>query len=164
MAELDPVVDQLRAASAELLRLRPRVEAGEPWPLAERFGTEPEAAWGPRELLAHVAEMLPYWLGELERILAGPPPAPFGRVADDTVRIGIIGRDRSLPLRELYDRIEADVSRYAARLPQLDASEAARVGTHPTRGATTVQAMLERSVTGHLEEHVRQLRAILEAV
>ena len=36
------------------------------------------------ELLAHVAEMLPYWLGEVERILAGPPePVPFGRVGSD---------------------------------------------------------------------------------
>ena len=27
----------------------------EPWPLAEDFSTGPEASWGPREVLAHVA-------------------------------------------------------------------------------------------------------------
>ena len=59
--------------------------------------------------------MLPYWLGEVERILAGwPRPVPFGRVATDEVRIAIIGRDRTVPLRELFDRVEADVSRYDA--------------------------------------------------
>jgi len=35
------------------------VTAGEPWPLAEDYGTGPEASWGPREVLAHVEEMLP---------------------------------------------------------------------------------------------------------
>ncbi len=49
------------AALAHRLR-RPRARAsarGGPWPLADDFGTEPEASWGPREVLAHTAEMLP---------------------------------------------------------------------------------------------------------
>ena len=49
------------------------------------------------ELLAHVAEMLPYWLGEAERILAGgPDPVRFGRVAEDKLRVLTIERDRTL--------------------------------------------------------------------
>ena len=47
---------------------RPAVEAGAPWPLAAVYDDSDEARWGPREVLAHVAEMLPYWLGEIERI------------------------------------------------------------------------------------------------
>src|SRR5262245_32619634 len=66
--------------------LEPRVVAGEPWPLAEAFGVEPEASWGPREVLAHVAEMLPFWLGELDRILLGSGLVPFGRGQDDPMR------------------------------------------------------------------------------
>ena len=64
------------------------------------IGTGPEASWGPREVLAHVEEMLPFWLGEMERVIDGDGSAavPFGRTADDAIRLGIIDRDRSLPL------------------------------------------------------------------
>ena len=60
---------RLAASRAAFAALHPRVAAGSPWPLAEHFGTEPEASWGPREVLAHTAEMLPYWLGEFERLV-----------------------------------------------------------------------------------------------
>src|SRR4029079_8422601 len=69
MREPDPSteLDRLADARAAYARLRPRVIAGDPWPLAEDFGTGPEASWGPREVLAHVEEMLPYWLREPPR-------------------------------------------------------------------------------------------------
>ncbi len=163
MSQLDREVGRLRAAASELSALRPLLEAGSPWPLAERYGTEPEAAWGPPEVLAHVTEMLPFWLGEIERVLAGSPePVPFGRVPGDPVRIAIIGRDRTVPLRELLGRLEADVERYARRLPELSEVETTRRGLHPTRGVMPVAEMLERFVVGHLEEHARQLRQMLE--
>src|SRR3990170_3358974 len=141
---------RLEAAVDAILALRTRVEAAAPWPLAELYGTEAEANWGPPELLAHLDEMLPFWLGEAGRILEGQPgsPVPFGRVASDVVRIGIIGRDRTVPLRELFARLGAD---------------AAREGLHPVRGVTPVAALFDRFVTGHLEEHVIQLRGILDA-
>lgn len=162
-APLAPLLARLREAQAAYAELRPRIEGGAPWPLATHFGVEPEAAWGPPEVLAHVTEMLPFWLGEIERVLDGDPePVPFGRVASDTLRIGVIERDRTLPLRELLARLDVGVERYLARLPELDPSETGRRGLHPTLGELTVAAMLERFVVGHLEDHIRQLRSILE--
>ena len=155
-------VDRLRVATDRILALQPRVEQDTPWPLAERFGTEPEAVWGPMEVLAHSAEMLPFWLGEIGRILAGDPePVPFGRVADDPNRLAIIERDRSLPPGELFDRIASDTGRYARRLPGLDESALGRRGLHPRRGEMTVADVLERFVVGHLEEHAMQLTEAL---
>ena len=60
--------------------------------MAARRALRPRArgAWGPPEMLAHVAEMLPYWLGEVERILDGPTgagPVRAGR-RPNAVRIG----------------------------------------------------------------------------
>jgi hypothetical protein len=149
---------RLRAAAAAVRALRPAVEAGEPWPLAERFGTEPEASWGPREVLAHLAEMLPFWLGEMERVVAADSqPYPFGRVADDPIRIATIERDRTLPLRELFARIDDAADRYARRLPELDPDTLTRRGLHPRLGEMTVAEMLERFVVRHLAEHADQL-------
>ena len=143
-----------------------RLERGGPWPLAELYGTEAEARWGPPEVLAHVDEMLRFWLGEVERILAAEPtgePVLFGRIADDPLRIGIIGRDRQLPLRELLGRVATDGARVVARMRELTAGEADRSGTHQTRGPFTVGALFERFVVTHIEEHVAQLDDILAA-
>jgi hypothetical protein len=163
MAPLDPMIARLRAAADELTAMRPAVEAGWPWPLAEHFGTEPEASWGPPELLAHATEMLPFWLGEIERILADPPgTVRFGRLETDAQRLGLIERDRRLPARELFARLDNGVDRYVRRLPELDEADIARSGVHPTRGEVTVGGVLENMVVGHLEGHARQLRSILD--
>jgi hypothetical protein len=165
MAALSAGADRLEAAAAAIVALAPRIEGGDGWPLADFYGTEPEASWGPREVLAHVEEYLPYWLGEIERVLAGDPsaPVPFGRVAEDPVRIGVIGRDRTIPLRELFARIASDAPRVAARLRELGAGDVDRRGLHPRRGEMTVREMLDPFLVGHTEGHVSQLREILEA-
>ena len=148
-----------------MVALRGEVEAGAPWPLAELYGVEPEASWGPPELLAHVEEYLRYWIGEVEQVLEGDgaTPVPFGRVATDVLRLGVIGRDRALPLRELFSRIDADAARVAKRLGELDDAAAAMRGLHPTRGAMTVRELLGPFLVEHTEGHVRQLREILAA-
>ncbi len=164
MGPLDTEARRLEAASNALIALEPRIRAGAPWPMAEVFGAEPEASWGPPELLAHVAEFLPYWLGEIERILEGPPePVPFGRVQTDSVRIALIGRERSLPLHELLSRIRAESDRVAGRVRELNDGEVERLGRHPTRGEMRVSDLPEPFLSGHLEGHVTQLREILAA-
>ena len=165
MGALDSQVDRLKTAAAAIVAMRPAVEAGAPWPLADVYGVEPEASWGPPELLAHVEEYQRYWMGEIERVLEGDgsAPVPFGRVATDTLRLGVIGRDRSLPLRELFGRIEADAARVATRLGELTEADAGRVGLHPARGEMSVREMLEPFLVGHTEGHLTQLREILAA-
>jgi len=156
--------ERVAAARAAYTGLQPRVTAGDPWRLADTIGTEPEASWGPREVLAHVAEMLPFWLGELERVVeggAGGGTTPFGRLADDPIRIGSLARDRTLPLRVLFARIDAGLSAWGDRLASLSDDERARLGLHPRLGEMPATDILERFVVGHAEDHVAQLETIL---
>ena len=81
--------------------------------------------------------------------------------ATDTIRLGVIGRDRTLPFRELFARIEADSVRVAKRLGELDDAQAAQRGIHPARGEMTIREMTEPFLVGHTEGHVTQLREIL---
>ena len=158
---------RLEASRSALMGLRAGVEGREPWPLSEAYGAEPESSWGPKEVLAHVAEMVPYWLAQIESVLAGSAaaaePVPFGRVATDPDRIDRIGRDRSLPAEELFRRIDDAVTTVSARLDRLDDADRARRGVHPRLGEMTVEAIGERFIIGHLDEHLRQLEAVLEA-
>ena len=156
-------LERIAAARRAYAELEPRVIAGGPWPLAEDYGTGPEASWGPGEVVAHVAEMLPFWLGEMERVIDGDgaAPVPFGRIADDPVRIGIVGRDRSLPLRVLFSRVDAGYAAWADRLATLTDAERSRLGVHQRLGEMPSAAIVERFVLGHGEEHVVQLTELL---
>jgi hypothetical protein len=158
----DAIADRLLEAHATIAGLRSDVESGAPWPASPNFGHEPESSWYPPELLAHLAEMLPYWMGQIERILEGyPEPVPFGRVATDDERIAAIGRERTLPVGELFDRVAGGAQAAAGRLRELSADELERRGTHPTLGEMTVAAVAERMFIRHLDEHAEQLRALI---
>jgi DinB family protein len=157
----EDLLQRLNAAITGLESTRTAVDAGAPWPLAAVFDTSEEARWGPPEVLAHVAEMGRFWTGEIERILAGgPDPVPFGRVSTDTLRLGVIERDRSLPPRALYDRAIADLQLLARRWPELSEADRGRVGLHPRLGEMTVGTIADRFIVTHLAEHVEQLRAV----
>jgi hypothetical protein len=158
-------LDRLETARDAYARLGPRVAAGEPWELATAFGTEPEASWGPREVLAHVVEMLSFWLGELERVVDGDgeAPVPFGRTAENPLRIGMIERDRTLPLRVLFERVDGGIEAWMRRLPALSDTDRARIGVHPRLGEMPASRIADRFILGHLEEHVAQLETILAA-
>jgi hypothetical protein len=161
---MDQLTDRLAAARQALNGLGPAITAGEPWPLSKAYGAEPESDWGPKEVLAHVAEMAPYWVGQIDTLLsapAGPEPPPFGRVATDTTRIESIGRDRALPAADLLARIDAGLANADARIRKLTPDDAARRGIHGRLGEMTVAGIAERFIVGHLEEHVVQLDEIL---
>jgi hypothetical protein len=154
----DELDRRLAAASDRLAGLANRLRAGEPWALAERFDHSPEATWGPPEILAHLGEMLPYWLGEAERILdAADQPAPFGRTATNDVRVAIIERDRTVPLRELVARVQVAIGRWRQRWSELDEASRGQPGMHVALGRLTVADVATRLVVGHLEGHLDQL-------
>lgn len=161
------LADRLDRTTGAMVELGPKVAEGEPWPLTDVYGPGPESSWGPREVLAHVAEMLPFWLGEIERIVdagvgpdGGEPPA-FGRLEEDPVRVQVIGRDRAFPARELLARVDVEGRRVAARLRALE-SEAGLLGRHPTRGDLSIAELAERLIVAHAEAHATQLRESVE--
>jgi hypothetical protein len=108
--------------------------------------------------------MVPFWLGEIERIVdGGGGVVDFGRTADNELRIGVIARDRGLPPRALFDRIGASVELAARRLGDLDDDRAAFRGRHPRLGELDIAQIVDRFLTTHIEEHVEQLAAVVGA-
>ncbi len=151
---------RLEAARDRLTELGRTLRDGGPWPLAERFDHSPEAAWGPREILAHLGEVLPYWLGEAERLIdMADGPMPFGRDATNPVRLAMIERDRTLPVRELEARVANGIERWRTRWPELDEAARERRGLHPALGEMTVSDLATRFIAKHLEDHLDQLVA-----
>jgi hypothetical protein len=84
MASMDELAGRLERATAAFSELGTAIAAREPWPPADVYGPGPESAWGPHEVLAHVAEMLPFWMGEIELIIdAGVGAADEGGAGAD---------------------------------------------------------------------------------
>jgi hypothetical protein len=160
MATLYAQVERLRTARDNLVRMRNRVELSGPPP----DDLPRHRDWVDREVLAHIDEMLPYWLGEIERVLVGPvEPVPFGREPTDLVRILTVDRDRTLPVSELYARLDNSLERVLRRLLELDERQAARRGLDKRRGEMTVKQIVDTMLAGHLEEHCAQMAAALDA-
>lgn len=160
MATLHAQVEQMRTARDNLVRMRSRIDRSLPPPddLPRR------REWVAREVLAHTVEMLPYWLGEIERIIAGPiEPVPFGRTQADLVRLLTVDRDRTLPMFELYARLDNSLERVLRRLLELDERQTARRGLHKSRGEMTVRQIVDVMLADHIEEHCTQLAAALDA-
>jgi hypothetical protein len=161
---MDDLADRLDTATEAMVELGPELAAGEPWPLTDVYAPGPESSWGPREVLAHVSEMLPFWAGEIELILdggGGSEPPSFGRQETDELRIAIIGRDRAFPARELLGRVEVESRRVSRRLRALSEEDASTTGRHVTRGDLSIRELAERFIVSHLEGHVTQLREVL---
>jgi hypothetical protein len=159
MATLHAQVERMRTARDNLVRMRNRIDLSAPPPddLPRR------REWVAREVLAHTVEMLPYWLGEIERVIAGPiEPVPFGRTPADLVRMLTVDRDRTLPMFELYARLDNSLERVLRRLLELDERQAARRGLHKSRGEMTVRQIVDVMLADHIEEHCKQLAAALD--
>jgi hypothetical protein len=122
--------------------------------------TEPDPDSGERwdrgQVLAHVAEMLPYWAQQAELVASGGQTA-FGRIRSDPGRVAAIERDRHEDPARLLARVDEGVGVVLALLDRLDEAAMTRNGRHQTLGDMTVAVMIDRFVVAHLEEHADQL-------
>jgi hypothetical protein len=112
--------------------------------------------WDRGQVLAHVAEMLPYWVEQAELVAAGDQ-VPFGRTRSDPRRVAAIERDRREDPSRLLDRVDDGLGVVVALLERLDDDALARSGRHQVLGEMTVAAIIDRFLVDHLEEHADQL-------
>jgi DinB superfamily len=121
--------------------------------------------WDAGQVWAHLAEFLPYWIGELTKVVTGyrGDPVPFGRTKKDPGRIAAIEARRSEDPPALMAEVRAHVAVWRSWLAGVDGSAWSAVGAHPTLGEMDLDAMLGHFVVGHLEEHADQLDGLRAA-
>jgi DinB superfamily len=112
--------------------------------------------WDRGQVLAHVAEMLPYWAQQAELVASGRQ-TEFGRTKSDPDRVAAIERDRREDPGRLLGRVDEGVAVVLALVDRLGGQELARTGRHPTLGDMTVAEIVDRFAVDHLEEHADQL-------
>jgi hypothetical protein len=125
--------------------------------------TEPDPGgterWEAGQVWAHIAEFVPYWHAELKSVIAAydGEPVPFGRVKTDPGRIAAIEMGRHDPVADSFERMREAIAGLRRYLDGLTSAEWNAVGRHEIRGDMDVEAIVERFVVAHLEEHAEQL-------
>jgi hypothetical protein len=153
LARLDSVEARLSAASMN-----------EPSP-GEITEADPESGerWDRGQVWAHLSEFIPYWIQQARPVLRGQAsraPVPFGRTKSDPERIGAIERNRREAVFVLWADTSAGIAELRGFLTSMEPGQWDVLGLHPTRGAMTVDELVERYLVGHLEEHADQLEAM----
>jgi hypothetical protein len=131
-------------------------------------GADPDTGeqWDRGQVWAHLSEFIPYWIAQAGPVLRGQAsgaPVPFGRTMGDPERIGAIERDRRAPVSVLWADTRADIVGLRAFLGAIQPDQWEIRGLHPTRGAVTVDELVESFLVGHLEEHADQIEGMGKA-
>lgn len=128
--------------------------------------TDPDPRTGERweagQVWAHLAEFIPYWMGEADRVMAEGTTKPFGRTSSDRGRLTAIERDRAADRRALWQRVKDDAASLRRWLQALDPAAWRRRGVHPTLGTMSMTEIVEEFLIGHLEQHAEQLERLAE--
>jgi hypothetical protein len=158
-APLDELLARLDAAEGRLGGQAAHPPAG----LTDADPTSGER-WDAGQAWAHLAEFVPYWLHQVELVLAGGVPdggvVPFGRTRADPDRIGAIETGRREPPADQMARLAASLGVARRRFAALSAADWKAVGRHPTLGQMSVARIADRFIVSHLEEHAEQLERL----
>jgi hypothetical protein len=165
---VDAIRDTLAAVTTTIAELIARIDRAEARLAGHATAppdglTEPDERtgeqWEAGQAFGHLAEMVPYWHGQVRRVLepGAMRPVSFGRVASDPGRLAAIEDGRREPPEEAMARLKAALADLRRELATLSPDDLAVHGTHPTLGAMEVRTIVEWFLARHLEEHADQL-------
>ena len=156
----DPTADFLRRLAAVEVRLRDLSRRR----LDGRTDPDPNTgeSWDAGQIWAHLADFVPYWISQAERVLAAdsPDPVPFGRARASADHIAAMERDRHQGPNALWHDEKEDLNDLRAFLGDISGRAWQTKGVHPTRGMMTIHQLIEELLIGHLEHHATQLEGL----
>lgn len=116
--------------------------------------------WSVLQILGHMVEMIPYWLGHCRVLIAATAEPPvFGRGPDAPERMAGIERGSNGDPKELLGLLNDEVEAAACAIREMSAAERSKKGIHIKLGEFTVADSVERFIVAHAEEHLEQIRA-----
>ena len=132
--------------------------------VARRLRTAPgNDEWSALQVLGHMAEMIPYWLGHCRTLIAAHEPPHFGRTLEAPERLAAVDPEALKQPEALVSLLEAEIKAAARTMRQLTPAERRKTGIHVKRGEMTVDEILEQLIVAHAEDHLLQVRTALQA-
>ena len=161
----NPKVEEIRRSVQSSYNELNRFIAEQLVPLdpARLYQRPAENEWTIIESLAHIVEFMPYWAGEIEKLVA-EPGRNFGRTMQDAGRLQAISEHGSDNLVQIRAALPGSYARLEQVLSHLKDSDLALTGRHPRFGDQTLEWFIEDFVTHHLTNHLEQLRLFDQSV
>jgi hypothetical protein len=142
IAAVDAFIDALRAVPAELLDFK-----------------EAEAAWSPRDIAFHVADLDQVHGLRLRRILGENGPQLVGIDTQASVQLYRRGR---MDIGLAIDCLSATSALNAGLIEALTPTDMARKGRH-SQGHEVTAADLAAYMSMHIEAHIKQIKRAVKA-
>lgn len=143
---IDGIVQTVKGLSEEQIRFKPSDEA-----------------WSVQEIVAHVEEVIPYWLNEIERVRQ-TPGAEWGRGLQDEARLAAVAKAGERSISDMLVRIEGMKSLVAERLGALTDEELKREAPsrNPRFGTKPAQFIVDHLLVEHVAKHLGQIQRNLK--
>jgi hypothetical protein len=122
-----------------------------------------ENEWTIMQNLGHIVEFMPYWAGEIEKLVA-EPGRNFGRTPEDAGRLRGISEHEMDSLNRIKVALPVSYARLDEVLGRLSDSDLELTGKHVRYGEKPLDLLIEDVVTNHLSGHVEQIKRCLEAI
>jgi DinB superfamily len=119
--------------------------------------------WTLMQNLAHIIEFLPYWADEIAKLVAAPGQN-FGRTAQHEGRLRAVEEHGSYTLAHAAAVLPDSYTHLDQVLSTLKDSDLNITGHHSTFGERSLAWFIEEFVTGHLANHLQQMREGLTAL
>jgi DinB superfamily len=159
--KIEAIRENVRNSDTELLQLidgqLSRIEA------SKLYRSPAENEWTIMQNLAHFVEFMPYWAGEIEKLLA-EPGCEFGRLPDDAGRLQGISEHEMDSLSKIKAALPGSYARLDGVLGRLKDSDLELTGKHVRYGEKPLHWLIEEFVTNHLSGHVEQIKRCLEVI
>lgn len=123
----------------------------------ELYSAPKEGEWSVAEILAHICEMQPFWMGKVGLMLRESNPDVARTDEERELRIRAVQEHRSDPLPTILERLKEASEHALQAVSRLSAEDLERPGHRPDGTSTTVRGLIERNIIAHLEEHARQI-------
>jgi hypothetical protein len=145
---------RLEAAAAPLLLRAEQLDE------ARLYRAPADGEWTPMQILAHVAEMLPYWSQQAREVASRPrDDEPFGRTHADPDRVAAVEQHANDRLADALPRLQAGLAEALSTLRTIPADGWSRSAHHANRGEMDLEQIVDFFLLEHLEDHARQLDA-----
>lgn len=117
-----------------------------------------ENEWTIMQNLSHVVEFMPYWANEIAKLVASPGQN-FGRTMQHEGRMQAVNEHGRANLTQIKEALPESYARLERVLGNLKDSDLELTGHHIKFGEKSLEWFIAEFVTGHLSDHVGQIKA-----
>ncbi|MED3689086.1 DinB family protein [Peribacillus butanolivorans] len=125
-----------------------------------------EEEWSIMQILSHIAEAIPYWLGEVETVVA-TPGSKWGRGLQDPARLAAVTDTEKLSVDEVLKQVDELKYKVESGLGKLDEETLSKESPHRNFakfGNKPVSYIVDHFIDDHVSGHYDQIKRNLSKI